>query len=222
MHEKLTELKMKSEEMKEIKNTLLSWVKEEVGSGKECFHVESVGEVVDMIKDLAEAEKECAEACYYMIVSSAMLEGEEEPSYGMGYNHRHMSNGQFASSGKGHMVYGYHKPYIDQEPYINGYLHDPNFKDEMKSMMGYDSEKYPRKRASKYGEAYDDYQAARRHYTVSKKPESKEMMNEYAMKHVDNVLESLEELWESSDDVMLKKEIVDEMSKILNAMKTQK
>lgn len=225
MMEKLEEMKIKSEEIKKIKETLVSWLRDEVNTGATCCHLESAGDVTDMIKDLAEAEKECAEALYYTIVSEAMLKGEE-PSYGdaMGYNHRHMSNGRFASSGKGHMVYGYHKPYLDQQPYIDGYLHDPNFRSTMEHAenMGYNGERMMgdhQGRSSKYGKSYDDYQEARRHYTVSKDSRYKDEMDHHAMSHVDNTLESLQEMWESSDDAMLKKRIVDEMSKVLSQLK---
>lgn len=226
MQEKLMKLMMKSEDLASVKETLLSWVKEEVGQGKDCFHVESAGQVVDMIKDLAETEKECAEALYYTTVVQAMAE-EGDPSYeNMGYNHRHMGNGQFASAGRGHVVRGYHhRPYVDQEPYIDGYLHDPNFASHMRS-MGYDDGSMNHHgnmgnsgRSSKYGESYDHYQESRRHYTVSKNPADKEEMKRHAMDHVDNMLESLQEMWESSDDAMLKKRIMDEMTEVINEMK---
>lgn len=233
MNEKLMELKMKSEEMKSVKETLLCWVKEEVskGSGPDGCHVETTGAVVDMIKDFSEAEKDCAEAAYYMIVSSAMLNGDH-PSYeeNMGYNHRHLNNGRFASSGRGHMVSGHHsgsagfhgRPFVDQEEYIDGYLHDPNFIHKMSS-MGYTPEfnrMGGQQHSSKYGEAYDDYHEARRHYTESKDPTSKEEMNRHAMRHVNNTLESLQEMWSASDDVALKKRIMEDMTKVLNHMKT--
>lgn len=241
MHdEKLMELRMKSEEIKGIKETLMSWVKEEVAKGNGCdgCHVESTGAVVDMIKDLAETEKECAEALYYNVVTQAMLDGED-PSYGgsMGYNHRHLNNGQFASAGRGHMVsgshhsgsYGYTRPYVDQEPYIDAYLHDPNFIHKMTMPnMGYGNGRTTGEHnmsgrsnsGSRYGESYDRYSDARRHYTESRTPEDKEAMNRHAMEHVDRVIESVQEMWESSDDMALKKRIADEMSKFISQMKT--
>lgn len=240
MYEKLQEMMAKNEEVKRIKETLLSWVKEEVDGGKQCFHVESVGQTMDMVKDLAETEKECAEALYYMTVVTAMLEGDE-PEYGpMGYNHRHLNSGRFARSGRGHVVsghgssYGFHPgPFVDQEPFIDGYLHDPNeFRRRMNPRMGYDDGRdWDDKREnwddrsgskSKYGRAYDDYKEARRHYTVSKNHEDKEKMEHHIMEHVENALESMFEMWESSDDVMLKKRISDEAAKILNQMKMTK
>ena len=231
LQEKMNEIMTEMNEVKGIKSTLLSWLKEEVNTGKDCCHLESTGDVSDIIKDLAQTEKECAEALYYMVVIFSMLQEGNSSEDIMGYNHRHMSNGQFASARKGYTIYDHqHKPYVDQEPYIDAYLHDPNFKQNMMA-MGYGDGTNSRRdngmnrnsSGSKYGKSYDDYQTARRHYTASKNLADKEEMDQHAMAHVGNVLESLQELWESSDDVMLKKEIVEEMSKALNEMKaTQK
>lgn len=230
MHEKLAEMMAKLEDVKCVKETLLSWVKEDISGGKNNFCVENVGQVVDMVKDLAETEKECAEALYYMTVVKAMLSGEE-PNYGapMGYNHYHLKNGEFARSGRGHIVNGgtsgfHHKPFVDEEPYIDGYLHDPNFRHVMNPTMtmGYDDgmdRQDIRRKGSKYGDSYDKYQEARRYYTASKSTADKERMDQYTMEHVNNALESMQEMWNSSDDVMLKKRIVDDASKVLNQMK---
>lgn len=230
MHEKLQKLMTTSEEICKIKETLTCWLKEEVNLGKDNCHLKSSGDVTDMIKDLAETEKECAEALYYYTVIKAMLEGEE-PSYGdsMGYNHRHLRSGRFAPSGEGHRVngshngsYGFHPgPFVDQEEYIDAYLYDPSFKAKMRPSMGYNDgmDRDWNDTGSKYGRDYDNYKAARRHYTTSNRPEDKERMDQYALSHVDNALESVKDLWDSSDDVMLKKRIVDEASKVLNHMK---
>lgn len=237
MYEKLQEMMFKYEEVRQAKDTLFSWVKEEISGGKQCFDTDGTGKTTDMIKDLAEAEAKCAESLYYMTVITAMLEGDES-SYengNMGYNHRHLNSGRFARSGRGHVVsghgssYGFHPgPYMDQEPYIDGYIHDPNdFRRKMNPNMGYDDDRrWDNEREngnkSKYGKAYDDYKEARRHYTVSNKHEDKEKMEHHVMEHVENALESMLEMWESSDDVMLKKRIADEASKVLNQMKMAK
>lgn len=230
MHNEITKLMERTEEVNRIKETLVCWAKEEINSGKDCVHLESLGQTIDMIKDLAEAEKEYAESLYYKLVASAMTDAENS-TYGenMGYNHRHLRNGEFARSGRGHMVYGdnrstsgfHHGPFVDQEDYIDGYLHDPNeFRRSMRANMGYENDRFDRMDSkSKYGKAYDDYQEARRHYTVSKEPADKERMDHHTMEHVNNTLESMQEMWESSDDVMLKKRIVDEASRVLNQMK---
>lgn len=83
-----------------IKETLLSWVKSETGKGVQQVNTKELGEVVDMIKDLAEAEKCCMEAHYYMTVSEAMEDFEEdmgeEGRYGYNPN-RSVTTGRYMS-----------------------------------------------------------------------------------------------------------------------------
>lgn len=95
MHEKIKEICG-------LKETLLSWVKAEITKGVQQVNTKELGEVVDMIKDLAEAEKCCMEAHYYMTVSEAMEDYEEdmgeEDRYG--YNPMHSTRtGRFISRG---------------------------------------------------------------------------------------------------------------------------
>lgn len=111
----------KMRELSEMKETLVSALKSQLNDIS-MADTKEVGEVVDMIKDLAEAEKYCFEACYYKSVIEAM-EGGEDSRYG--YT---PMKGNYRISGNGRMGY---KPYIDQEPYIDGYLHDPDFEDRM-------------------------------------------------------------------------------------------
>lgn len=223
------------EDMKHIKKTLASWLKEEVNHGKECFDTKSCGEVSDIIKDMAEAIKECYEACYYKTIIEAMNEGRE-PSYG--YNHRHMSNGEFASSGKGHYVRGYNPgPYMDQIPYINAYMHDPDFKDHMMDdntmLLGYSpnsdgrgdnsgsSGNLNRMDNSRDGEIYDNYRNARKHYQDSKSINDKVKMEEHYMTYMNNTLKNLRSMWEEADPYLkekVKKDFGEEMVEILEGM----
>lgn len=41
---------------------------------------QETGEVIDMIKDLAAAERYCAQACYYNTVTEAMKDSSDEPT----------------------------------------------------------------------------------------------------------------------------------------------
>lgn len=134
MNQEMQAMIAEMEDIKHIKKTLTSWLKEETNIGKECFDTKSCGEVSDIIKDMAEATKYCYEACYYKTVVEAMSEGVES-SYG--YNHWHKDNGDFASRGRGRYISGFtHGPYMDQEPYIDAYMNDPDFRS---NMMGYSS-----------------------------------------------------------------------------------
>lgn len=191
--------------IKEIKKTLTSWLKEEANGGKECFHVESGGAVSDIIKDMAETTKYCYEALYYKTVIEAMSRGSE-PSYGgdevSGYNHRHMANGQFADAGRGHVVRGY-RPYLDQEPYINAQLRDPNFEHRMKDrdFSGYDG----MDGRSRHGETFDNYRRAKRNYHDSKSHTDKAEMDTYHMMYMHDTLKNAKEMWDEADPMLKKK-----------------
>lgn len=101
----------KTKELCELKCTLLDWVKTETQKGVHSTNAKELGEVIDMIKDLAEAEKCCMEAHYYETVSEAMEDYEEnmgeEGRYG--YNPMHSSQtGRFISNrGRGRGRSGY-------------------------------------------------------------------------------------------------------------------
>lgn len=81
--------------------------------------VATVGAIVDMVKDLAEAKKNCFKACYYKSVVDAMDEqsGREDRD---GYNPRRYSTGRYAPAGKGH-ISGYMPPLMD-ETHRMGYV----------------------------------------------------------------------------------------------------
>lgn len=115
----MNDFKMK--ELAEAKNTLVTAFKSQL-SNIESASTEELGQVADIIKDLAAAEKYCYESCYYKTVIEAMEDGDD-PKYGYS-----PMKGNYRMSGSGRMGY---KPYMDQEPYINGYLNDPNFDERM-------------------------------------------------------------------------------------------
>lgn len=93
----------KLKDISEIKHDLIDAVKAEVAKGMKEVDTEELGEVVDMIKDLAEAEKACMEACYYETVTEAMTEAEGGER--MGYDRWRYASGRFAPKGRG--TYGY-------------------------------------------------------------------------------------------------------------------
>lgn len=88
--------------------TMTQWVESEINSkGKEQVCTEELGEAIDMIKDLAEAEKAVWEKCYYEKITEAMEEEKEEieqwkKSDRMGYDRWRYSSGRFAPTGRGH------------------------------------------------------------------------------------------------------------------------
>lgn len=113
----------KLKELNEVKHSLIDAVKMEVAKGVQNIDAEELGEVIDMIKDLAEAEKACMEACYYENVTEAMSEDGEGR---MGYDGWRYSSGRFAPKGRGHRVYGYLPGKVMMgDPWPMGYPDDP-------------------------------------------------------------------------------------------------
>ena len=89
--------------MHEIKEQLVSCLKAEMAKGIENVDTKEAGEVVDMIKDIAQCEKYCWEAEYYRSVVEAMGGNTRA-----GYIPKRPWN----------------RPYEDRAPYADEYLHD--------------------------------------------------------------------------------------------------
>lgn len=228
----------------DLKKRLLNLAKGEVDRDITNVDAKELGEVVDMVKDLAAAEASCYEACYYKTVVEAMADAETVPDVDdemrRGYNHRHYANGRFAPSGRG-MVMGY-SPIMHQNPYIDAYLNDPEFTSEMRR-MGYDAaqdrnasrwtEHDPDVRGRtinhardwqdsdmterRYGKAYGDYLKARRHYTTSQSPEAREMMEQHANEHVADTMNTIKDIYKSADPDQ-KKRLKADLSKLVGEM----
>ncbi len=108
-----------------LKNKILQHVERET-EDMDRINVQVVGELVDMVKDLAEAEKSCWEASYYKAVTESMGNSSGYGATRQGYQ------AQPARSGYG-MAYG-HDDLIDKigEEYRSL---SPNEKATMKSQI---------------------------------------------------------------------------------------
>lgn len=107
----------KIKDLNEIKHKLIDWVKTETTNGfSNPEEVAILGEVVDMIKDLASAEESCMEAAYYENVTEAMENYEEGDGERMGYDRWRYSSGRFAPKGRGHRS-GYMPPVYETMGY---------------------------------------------------------------------------------------------------------
>lgn len=80
------------EKIKAIKDKTLSFMERELTKyGNDRMDVKQMGELADIVKDLAEAEKSCWEAEYYRTVSEAMegsqsmATGYQQPTSRMSY-----------------------------------------------------------------------------------------------------------------------------------------
>lgn len=94
------ELEQKLKPIGEMKEKLTAWCKMELDKGKDCVDTKEMGEVIDMIKDLAEAEEKCVKAAMYKMDVRAMKEREQTGGR-MGYDNWRYSSGRFAPKGSG-------------------------------------------------------------------------------------------------------------------------
>lgn len=178
----------------EIKDQLIEWSKEEIGKGREMACTEELGEVIDMIKDLAEAEEKCWKACYYKSIVEAMKEAkEEEERYGYNPN-------RSATTGR----------------YTSGYIMD----ETMMPHMGYTPSGRGNRSQSgtRYGYHYDRYDDARRNYHETKDYGEKTKMNEHAKKHLEETVDTLEDIYHEADPE-LKARIKKDITKLADEMK---
>lgn len=216
MHE-MEEVKAELDKIKEIKKSLISAVELTVAKGVFSQEVDAkeLGEVVDMIKDLAETDRNCWEACYYKTVVKAMKEGgSEDEEERMGYNRNRYANGRYAPSGSGRSGYMDRMPpiyYDDSMPM--GYSRGGNNGNSGGSYQGSGSGNnggsnygnsgssgYSRTQTgNQFGVAYDDYMDARRHYHDSKSPDDKNHMDKKALEHVNGSVMTLREIWKDAD-----------------------
>ena len=225
-HKKLEDMKKSGsyDEICELKKDLVKIFASELHTKSvNDLDTKDCAEVADMIKDLAEAEKACMEACYYETIVKAMEKADEDDDDDgrMGYNSRHYANGRFAPKGRGARM-GYIPDMMMQYPYIYGYINDPDFEDKMAerygyqtsgagnrsqsgSRMGYDDWDWDPDDDPKQSKEYNEYKRAKRQYTESKSPADKQRMDEHAMKHMNQAIDSFREMWKDADPTMRKR-----------------
>lgn len=203
-HKKLEDLKKSGsyDELCDLKKDLIKIFASELHTkGVDDLDTKDCAEVADMIKDLAEAEKACMEACYYETVIKVMEKADEEDEREgrMGYNAYRYANGRYAPKGR-----GTRRGYTPEMGMMNPYLYDPDFEEEMeKGRLGYqgeDPDDDPRQ-----SREYNEYKRAKRHYSETKSPEDKRKMDEHAMKHVNQAMDSFREMWRDADPNMRKR-----------------
>lgn len=179
------------------------------------------GQIVDMIKDLAQAEKDCMEKCYYESVVGVMDEYgfeneiEIENAGRAGYDTRRYASGRYAPKGHGHYspVHGYtpmnaHMP-MTRDNNSMGYLRSQS---GSRMRMG-----YPAGTDGMYGKAYEEFDKSRRYYHESKDSNDKMIMNHHAEEHMKEVGETVRDIWSEADPEQ-KKKIKSDMSKLLAEM----
>lgn len=94
------ELEQKLKPIMEMKEKLTQWCKTELDKGENQVDTAEMGQVIDMIKDLAEAEEKSIKGAYYKCLVKEMK--DEKPMGGiMGYDNWRTNSGRFANKGTG-------------------------------------------------------------------------------------------------------------------------
>lgn len=196
----------------DAKKKLTGWLHEELECGKEhvACHVEQLGDLVDMIKDLSEAEEKCVKACYYMEVLRDMNEEAAEMTEKYGYDHYRYSSGRFAPKGHGHYSAGY-------TPHTSGKVrvHEPHMDGDFR--MGYDNWPEEKMNMSEKGRKYDEWDQARRHYHESGDMESKKRMDEKMSHNIASVISQVREMNEEASPEM-RANLKAEVSKLMQEL----
>lgn len=208
--------KQKIDDICELKDKLILGAKEAMSKGIQNVSTGEMSQVTDMIKDLAEAEKECWEALYYKSIVEAMNEEKEmgEMNGRMGYDNWRYSSGRFAPTGHGHRS-GY-RPGEEIDPWMMaegfgendwngtmGYRGGASYNSNQNGSsngsngrMGYTG--------SPRGDHYARYAQARMGYHESKDPEHKRTMDASAREYVVDMAEAVKEMWKDADPAMRK------------------
>lgn len=178
-----------------IKDELISMLR---SSDLKAVDTQEAGEIVDMIKDLAETD-------YYCTVTEAMKRADQDEYDRYGYNpSRSSSTGRYMSRP------GY-RPMVDQEPYVREYLENPN------TRVNWNAMGYTPSDTNRYGAHYDNYRMERRYYTQSHDDEAKKRMNEHANKHLIETIGTLREIWDDADPEM-KRRMKNDLQNLMSEM----
>ena len=181
-----------------LKHHMLHYVMGETEKGfeptPEKVHV--LKEYIEMIKCLAETEKECQEADYYEAVVQAM-EASDMGYDRMGYTPRRAKDGRYKSQpdkmrmGNGDM--GDRRGY---DPYDGPYMH---------MMPGQDRDTWGDDEDDYYGKSFNRFRKAKRHYTQTHSEEDKQRMKDASNKHMMETMATIREMWDDADPELRKR-----------------
>lgn len=181
------EMKARSHDICELKTKLLDWVRSETAQGfSQCGpeDIKLLGEVVDMIKDLAECEKLCQEACYYESVVEAMDGAQMIGNDRMGYT----------------------PDWHDRKTRIR--WGDDETRRDRPRMGRYgdwdDSDMDEYERDTRHGEAFNRFRQAKRHYAQTHSEKDRSEMKYRANDHLNEVMMTMNEIWEDADPELRK------------------
>lgn len=173
----------------DLNEKLIDYTKSHFHKGLEQVDTKEAGEVIDMIKDLAEAEEKIVKACYYKTVIEAMEHGDA-----YGYNNGGRGNGRGSSSD------GYrHRNSMGR--FTSGYTSEPMMRD-MHERFGDMRMETP---VSEAQNNFDRWRNARRHYQETRSKSDKEEMDMHAKAHLNEAMITLKEVMANSDPELQRK-----------------
>lgn len=187
--------------------TVVGWFENETGKGVAQVDTDELGKVADIIKDLADAKKNCSETekneweqCYYAHVIMAMEragDDEEGMENRYGYVPPKMSKAMDHSRMRR----------WDRESDMHDYdADDRHTRDSEKSDQ-------------RYGKPYREYLDARKHYTETKSARDKEDMEMYANEHMMDTIGTIREMYRTAEPD-LKKRMKADLTKLVGEMPT--
>ena len=175
-----------------LKHHMLHYVMGETEKGFEANpeKVHILKEYVEMIKCLAETEKECQEADYYEAVVQAMEDTGMMDSERMGYNPNRNRMGQYSDGRAGN------RNGDSDSNSRRGY--SPDMYSRMMMRPGDDRDDWgdddPR-----HSEAFNRFRKAKRYYTKSHSEEDKQRMKDASNEHMMETMATIRELWDDAD-----------------------
>lgn len=201
----------KTERLCTLFENLMTWAEQ----NKDCTDPKTMGEVVDMIKDVAEAEEKCWKACYYKEIVEAMKDAEKHPEYmemvmdymneegRMGYDNWRYASGRYAPKGHGHRspVHGGRRM---------GYVPDDVNWDGVN-----EHEEWGRKHSP---HPYDRWMNTRLGYQADHDPTKKVEMDKAAKDHALYVADTMKDIWRDADPA-LRQELKTNMTNLMAELK---
>lgn len=189
----MRETKTKVERLCKLQSQLTSAMECEMGKGADSVCTEEAGQVIDMIKDLAEAEEKCWKACYYKKIVKAMEEYEEQAQC-------------MGMMGWGRMGFS-----PDPDPMRMSQTTAWPGRDWGRDMPREDPNRVDYDRSARHTmddaqrSAQDRYRDAKRYFTETKTPESKTRMNHEAKECLDESIMTMRDIWVEADPELQEK-----------------
>lgn len=185
----------------EMKEKLIDWTKEELSKSKECIDTHEMGEVIDMIKDLFEAEEKCWKSCYYKL----LVEEDDTETYDQ-RRYYDPSSTPKAMINRGLSRYKMKRGYVPTVDY-----NDWDYNDVY--MRGEDWNRDPKHTKT----AYEMYNDSRRHYTQTHETKDREEMEMHANKHMAEAIASVKEIWRHAEPEM-RERMKNDVTALMNSM----